>query len=136
MDDLTELFDTEKYRLEAKIYSADRKYEKIITDTEFLKKINQCEHLTALDHTTKEIILEVEKILLPLKPHAASLFLETKGGSVVSRMSLEDFFGLLDIGKRIEIYDRFEKTDPLTKEAASSIEKEISELLDKLDANK
>src|SRR3990170_5747686 len=114
MDDLSELLDREKYKLEARIYSADGKYEKIFTDAEFLIKINQCHHLTALVHETKDIILEVEKILSPLKSHAASLLIETKGGSVISKMSLEDFFSWLDLGKRIEVYDRFKKANPLT----------------------
>ena len=133
MEDLSDYLDTEKYKAEARIYSADGKYEKIFTDKAFLTKINQCHHLTALDHETKDIILEVEKILLPLKPHAASLLIETKGGGVVATMSLEDFFSWLELGKRIEVHDRFKKANPLTKEAAGSLDKEISELLDKLD---
>jgi len=97
-----------------------------------LEKINQCEHLIALSNNTKDTILEIEKLLLPLKPRAASLLIETKGGDVIATMTLEDFFDLLDIGKRIEINDRFQKTSPLTKDISSSIDKEIQEFLNDL----
>jgi hypothetical protein len=70
--------------------------------------------------------------LLPLKPQAAKLFIETKGGSVLSRMTLEDFFSLLEIGKRIEIKDRFQIDNPQTQEGPPSVEKEILEFLDRL----
>jgi len=132
MEEIVEDLDMSKYKYEARIYSKDGKYEKIFTDKEFVDKINQCEHITALYHEKKDIILEVEKILLPLKPRSTSLILETKGGSVVARMSLEDFFILLDLGKRIEVGDRFQKTSPLTKEGITSLDEEIQDLLKKL----
>jgi hypothetical protein len=132
MDDISDFTDMSKYGLEARIYSADGKYKKIITDKDFLEKINQCHHPTALFHETKDIITEVERILLPLKSQSASLFIETKGGAVVSRMTLEDFFNLLDIGKRIEIKDRFQISNPEIQEDSPSIDKEILEFLDRL----
>ena len=132
MDDIYEDFDMTKYQYEARIYSIDGKHEKIFTNKEFLNKINECEHLTALCHEKKDTILEVEKILLPLKPKATSLILETKGGSVIAKMTLEDFFNLLDIAKRIDISDRFIKANPLAMEIAYSVDDEIQDLLNKL----
>jgi hypothetical protein len=132
MEDLSQFTDLSKYGYEARIFSADGKYVKIFTDKIFLEKVNQCEHLMALSNTTKDTILEVEKILSPLKPRAASLFIETKGGSVVAKMTLEDFFNLLDIGKRIVINDRFQKGSPLVKEKSNTIENEVKEFLNEL----
>jgi hypothetical protein len=134
MEDVTDNPDMSKYGCEARIYSADGKYEQIFIDESFLEKINQCEHLTALHHKTKDIILQVEKTLSPLKPHAASLFIETKGGSVVAKMSLEDFFNMLDLGKRIEIKDRFRKESPSSKDGDCSVNQAIFELLNRLDS--
>lgn len=129
MEDITKDLDIKKYEYEARIYSTDGKYEKVFTDKDFVDKINKCEHLTALYHKEKDIILEVEKILLPLKPRATYLMLETKGGSVVALMILEDFFNLLDIAKRIEIDDRFQKVSPQTKEVTSNINKDIQDFV-------
>ena len=132
MEDILENLDVSKYKWEARIYSTDRKYEKIFTDEAFVEKINQCKHFTALYHETKDIILEVEKILLPLKPRAASLILETKGGSVVAKMTLEDFFDLLEIAKRTEVGDRFHKAGSPTEQVSKSIDEEIQEFLGQL----
>lgn len=132
MKDLSQFTDMSKYEYEARIFSADRKYEKIFTDEVFLEKVNQCVHLTALSNKTKDTILEVEKILLPLKPHAGSLFVEIMGGSVVVKMTLEDFFNLLDVGKRIVIDGRSQKDVPLAKEKFNTIENEVKEFLNEL----
>ncbi len=132
MENLSEFTDMSKYEYEARIFSPDGKYEKRFMDKVFLEKVNQCEHLMALSNITKDTILEVERILLPFKSRAASLFIETKGGSVVAKMTLEDFFNLLDIGKRIEINDRFQKSSPLVKEKTITIEEEIKEFLKEL----
>jgi hypothetical protein len=71
--------------------------------------------------------------LLPLKPQAGSLLIETKSGRVLSRMTLEDFFILLDIGKRVEIRDRFKIANPESQEVLPSIiDQEIREFLDRL----
>jgi hypothetical protein len=50
--------------------------------------------------------LTVEATLMPLKSHASSLLLEARGGGVVSAMTLEDFFLLIELGKRITVTNR------------------------------
>ncbi len=91
---------------ETTIYSIDGKHKKVITDKWLLEKINQCHHITALYHLNKDILFEVENAFLPLKDYADSIMIDSRGGSVISVMSLLDFFTLIDIGKRIKIAKR------------------------------
>ena len=133
MEDISEDFtDMSKYGYETRIYSADGKYEQIFTDKYFLENIHHCTHPTFLDNEKKDSIREAERILLPLKDHAASLFIETKGGSVVATMTLEDFFNLIDIGKRIEIHDRFREPGQPGNEVSKSVDEQISEFRNRL----
>ncbi len=125
--------DMSKYGSETRIFSADGKYQIVFTDKELLEKINKCNLPFSLYNLTKDYIFEVENILLPLKSRAESLFIESKGGSVVSKMTLEDYFTLLDLEKRIEISDRFLKANPLGKEIIKSIDQEIQDFLHDLD---
>lgn len=121
--------DMSKYSYEAKIYSVDRKYEKVFIDENFLKAINECEHICSMTHMTKEVILDTENKFLPLKPFAKSLMLETKGGSVVSTMTVEDFFLLLDLGKRIDISDRFLGKKKQIELTYATVEDEIQDII-------
>jgi len=120
----------ERSRYEARIYSMDGKYEKVFTNEAVVRKICECEHVTAFVHKTKDMIDEVENLLTPLKPKAASLILETKGGRVVSRMKLEDYFLLLELAKRVEISDRNEHTPETTVNQSTA--DEIQEFLSQL----
>jgi hypothetical protein len=132
MEDISEDLDRSKYGYEARIYSADGKYEQIFTDKYFLENIHQCTLPIQLDNEKKDSIREAERMLLPLKDHAVSLFIETKGGSVVAKMTLEDFFNLIDIGKRIEIHDRFREPGQPGNEVSKSVDEQISEFLNRL----
>ena len=127
--------DMANYGYETRIYSADGEFEHIITDEDFLKQINQCEHPFALFHQSKDTIIAVEEILSPLKPKAELLIIESKGGSVVSKMTLTDFFCLLDLGKRIEIFDRDAQGSSLKKGEVDSFKNKILEFADKVSRN-
>jgi len=122
--------DDSKYGYGMKIYSEDRKFEKVFTDKEFLEKINQCHHITSLDHETKDTIRIIEKTLSPLKPKASSLLIETRGGIVISTMSLEDFFLLLDLGKRVKITNRYPEEYSQGEDTIESVDEEIRDLLE------
>ena len=124
------LAEIERSRLEARIYSVDGKYEKVFTNEAVIRKICECHHFTAFVHKTKSMINEVENLLTPLKPKAAYLILETKGGRVVSKMTLEDYFLLLELAKRTEISDRDEHI-PETNDPQSAAD-EIQEFLNEL----
>lgn len=120
--------DNPKYRYETKIYSIDKKFEKVFTGKRFLEKINQCIHITSLAHIKKDTILDVEKSLLPLKPQASTLLIEIKGEYAIATMSLEDFFILLILGKRIKITKRPERKS-LREEVLDFTDEDIQDFL-------
>ena len=123
-----------KYDYETKIYSKDKKIEKVFSDKEFLEKINQCEHITALYNKSKETIREIEKTLSPLRPQASSLLIETRGGNVIATMSLADFFSLLNLGKRITVTERYPDGNLQEEGIFVSTDEEIDDLLRQLDS--
>lgn len=133
MENVTEKDDPTKYGYEARIYSIDGKYERKFTDKDFVEDLNACKHPTQLKHAKKDVILKVEGLLLPLKSRAARLILETKGGSVIARMTLEDFFNLLELAKRIEIVDRYHESGSIIEEPVTSPAEEIQDFLQELD---
>jgi len=125
--------DLSKITYEARIISKDGKLLKEFKDDEFLEKINQCLHITALYHKTKETLVEIEKAFLPLKPYVNSLIIETRGGNVVCTMSLKDFLTIIKIGKRIKITERF-LDDKQEKLRFSTVEQDIRDILTNLGA--
>ena len=124
--------DYSKYGYEARIFSKGGKLLKTITDKENIEKINQCKHISALDHISKDILQEVERSFLPLKPYASSLLIETRGGDVISTMSLEDFLAIIEIAKRIEIQERYPEAKQKEDDQFSSLDEDVSELVKRL----
>jgi hypothetical protein len=102
---------------------------KIIEDEATNEKINQCEHLFTLDHISKDIFIEVEKSLLPLNPDTKKLMIETKGGIVVATYSLEDFFLLLEIGKRAVVSDRRQENQSKNQKSVTGLSRVAQDIL-------
>ena len=127
--------DYSRYGYKARIFSKGGKLLKTITDNENIEKINQCKRISALDHISKDILQDVERLFLPLKPYASSLHIETRGGNVISTMSLEDFLAIIEIAKRIEIQERYPETKQKEDEQFRSLEEDVNELLKRLEEN-
>jgi len=85
-----------------------------------------------LSHKTKEILIEVKNAFLPLVPHSDNLLIETMGGNVISTMNLRDFLCLIDVGKRIDITERYSNEEK--KEYRKlTVDDEINDILTSLE---